>query len=477
MARLLRPCAPGVVLFVLVAVVRGQVPAPVPTASAAGTAAAPAGSGSPEFDALLKQWNELREKLAGLQVDYKSAQAADRPPLAAQFDKVHAEGEALREKLVVAAETAFRAHPQNTVLGTFLSSMAVGLYTADRYEEALRIAETLIAGTFPNKRIYNLAGKAAFDLNDFDKAERYLKIAGDHSALDGRADGLLQYIPAYKPLWKKEQELRAAEAKADDLPRVLLKTSRGEIVLELFENEAPQTVGNFVNLVEKGFYDGLTFHRVLREFMAQGGDPQGNGGGGPGYHIPCECYGPNRRLHFRGALSMAHAGKDTGGSQFFITFLPTWNLDGTAVNPKYVGTPHTVFGRVVSGFEVLPKITRREPARAHSFDGSPSGPSLPADRIIEAKVLRKRAHPYEPKKLPEPGAAGFTPLTTPSATTTPAAAATPTAAASPTAKPAATPPAAAATAAPKPPAAPTGAPKSTAPAASTSPATSPAAPK
>ncbi|OHB73277.1 MAG: hypothetical protein A2V70_20170 [Planctomycetes bacterium RBG_13_63_9] len=174
-----------------------------------------------------------------------------------------------------------------------------------------------------------------------------------------------------------------AEAKADDLPRVLLKTNKGDIEIELFENEAPNTVANFVSLVDGGFYDGLTFHRVLPGFMAQAGCPQGNGHGGPGYLIPCECYEPNHRLHFRGSLSMAHAGKDTGGSQFFLTFLPTSHLDGR----------HTVFGRVVKGLDVLHKIQRRDPEEL----GAPD-----PDKIIEAKVLRKREHAYEPKKVGDP---------------------------------------------------------------------------
>jgi cyclophilin family peptidyl-prolyl cis-trans isomerase len=114
-------------------------------------------------------------------------------------------------------------------------------------------------------------------------------------------------------------------------------------------------------------------------FMAQGGDPTGTGTGGPGYTIPCECYRPDFRVHFRGSLSMAHAGRDTGGSQFFLTFRPTRHLDGQ----------HTVFGRVVKGMDVLAKIQRRDP-------DNPQGPE--PDKIVEAKVVRKRSHPYEPKK-------------------------------------------------------------------------------
>ena len=173
--------------------------------------------------------------------------------------------------------------------------------------------------------------------------------------------------------WAKEKKIREAEAKADDLPRVLLKTSAGDMEIELFENEAPNTVLNFITLVDKGFYNGLKFHRVLPGFMAQGGDPKGDGTGGPGYTIPCECYRPDHRLHFRGTLSMAHAGRDTGGSQFFLTFVPTKHLDGK----------HTVFGRVISGFDVLAKLKRRNP------EDQTVGA---ADTIIEAKVTRKRQH-------------------------------------------------------------------------------------
>ncbi|NLE38694.1 MAG: peptidylprolyl isomerase [Pirellulaceae bacterium] len=174
------------------------------------------------------------------------------------------------------------------------------------------------------------------------------------------------------------------------MPRVRLKTTKGDIVLELFENEAPNTVANFISLVEKGFYDDLTFHRVLERFMAQGGCPEGTGMGGPGYQIPSEAQKPNHRKHFRGSISMAlgSAGDkplhDSGGSQFFITFVPTSSLDGD----------YTVFGRVIEGMDVLHQLRRRNPDEAKD--------TLPApDRIIEANVLRKRDHEYAVKKTGE----------------------------------------------------------------------------
>lgn len=127
-----------------------------------------------------------------------------------------------------------------------------------------------------------------------------------------------------------------------------ITTAKGAIELELFEKAAPKTVENFVALAKKGFYDGLTFHRVINNFMVQGGcpfsktDPKRAGTGGPGYTIPCETK-DNPHKHGTGALSMAHRGPNTGGSQFFITHKPTPHLDGV----------HTVFGKVIKGQDVV----------------------------------------------------------------------------------------------------------------------------
>ncbi len=128
-------------------------------------------------------------------------------------------------------------------------------------------------------------------------------------------------------------------------PRVEMKTNRGTMILELFPKDAPGTVKNFIDLINKGFYNGLTFHRVIPNFVIQGGCPRGDGTGGPGYTIKCEI---NHNKHLRGSLSMAHAGKDTGGSQFFICHSPQPHLDGV----------HTVFGRVVEGLEVVDAIQK-----------------------------------------------------------------------------------------------------------------------
>lgn len=119
------------------------------------------------------------------------------------------------------------------------------------------------------------------------------------------------------------------------------------VVIDLFEEDAPNTVANFEKLIKEGFYNGLTFHRVIPGFVAQGGCPQGTGTGGPGYTIKCEI-NPNK--HQRGTLAMAHAGKDTGGSQFYICYDAQPHLDGV----------HTVFGQVVEGMEHIDALNGSE---------------------------------------------------------------------------------------------------------------------
>jgi cyclophilin family peptidyl-prolyl cis-trans isomerase len=264
----------------------------------------------------------------------------------------------------------------------------------------------LINGGAPEKELYVYGFLCAYITNDYDLAKTYLAKVKETNALQSISDlaergdkvdpqaGLMKIvlhtvsvcfskIDEYRDLWAKESAIRAAEAKADDLPRVKLTTTKGAITIELFENQAPQTVANFLTLVKQGFYNGSPFHRVLPEFMAQGGAKTDEGAGGPGYTIKCECYRPDYRRHFRGTLSMAHAGRDTGNSQFFLTFVPTPHLNGM----------HTAFGRVIEGMEVLGDLQHR--STEHQQDPPK------ADRILKAEVIRDRGHEYKFDKQSE----------------------------------------------------------------------------
>ncbi|MHC4202366.1 MAG: peptidylprolyl isomerase [Planctomycetota bacterium] len=150
------------------------------------------------------------------------------------------------------------------------------------------------------------------------------------------------------------------------MPVVTIKTAKGDMTIELFEDDAPNTVANFISLIEKGFYDGLMFHRVIPNFMIQGGDPTGTGRGGPGYRFADEI--STRKHSGPGVLSMANAGPNTNGSQFFITHRATGHLDGK----------HTVFGRVTKGKDVVNRIAR-------------------GDRMAKVTIVRKRSHKYVPR--------------------------------------------------------------------------------
>lgn len=143
------------------------------------------------------------------------------------------------------------------------------------------------------------------------------------------------------------------------MSRILISTVRGDMVAELYDNETPITTNNFKDLITKKFYDGLAFHRVLPNFVIQGGCPIGNGTGGPGYNIPCEV-NAEKQYHDRGVLSMAHAGRNTGGSQFFICH--------SRDNTSHLDRNHTCFGKVVEGLDVIDLIQQ-------------------GDKIIEISIL------------------------------------------------------------------------------------------
>jgi peptidyl-prolyl cis-trans isomerase B (cyclophilin B) len=128
-----------------------------------------------------------------------------------------------------------------------------------------------------------------------------------------------------------------------------IQTDKGLMVVEFYEADAPGTVANFIKLSKSGYYNGLTFHRVIPDFVVQGGCPDGTGAGGPGYTIKCELTGGNQ-YHDRGVLSMAHAGRDTGGSQFFICH--------NRQNTKHLDRNHTCFGKVVEGVDIVDQIRK-----------------------------------------------------------------------------------------------------------------------
>lgn len=347
-------------------------------------------TGAAAFEKKLDEWKSLLKDMRKIKTQFSIAGEDEKKKFQGQWDSAVAKGNALLPELRKLGQKAYAEAPNEDVqLTRLLVKLATDAIEKDYYEDGYELAKLLIDNECGVPEVYVPAAIGAFVANDYDKAEEYIKLGKEKQVIATKTgvdepSPLVQLVQQfdremtdYREYWEKEQALRKAEGEKDDLPRVKLETTKGTIVIELFENEAPETVGNFVSLVEKKFYDGLNFHRVLPNFMAQGGDPNGDGTGGPGYKIYCECAKPEHRNHFRGTLSMAHAGANTGGSQFFLTFLPTPSLNGK----------HTAFGRVVEGLPVLAELNR----------GQPPVPS--ADKIVKATVVRKRDHAYEPHKV------------------------------------------------------------------------------
>ncbi len=323
----------------------------------AESSAATSSSGDSEnsdLATLIQQWKDLDAELIRKEQEFEATQDPEQQEeIRGQFTSLVEQSEALVERIRAAAMAAFQSNPEDQEAAKRLVGIVMNDAEFGRNNQAVKLGNRLIADGIDGK-LFELAAQA-------------------------------DRLSVYSKELLEELYTRANQAIQNDLPQVRIDTSKGTMVVELFEDEAPNTVANFISLVEAGFYDGLKFHRVIEGFVAQGGDPNGNGSGGPGYSIACECYSPEARRHFLGSLSMAHAGKDTGGSQFFLCLDRTSDLDGR----------HTVFGRVTEGLEVLDKLSRNATMSA-------SIPDAETDTIKKMEVVRKRDHAYVPRKTGDP---------------------------------------------------------------------------
>ena len=185
--------------------------------------------------------------------------------------------------------------------------------------------------------------------------------------------------------------LRAADSPPVQDIRIILHTSKGEIEATLFASKVPMTIANYLNLARQGFYDGLTFHRVISNFMIQGGDPTGTGRGGPGYKFADE-FDDSLRHSKPGIFSMANAGPNTNGSQFFITHVPTPHLDGK----------HSVFGEVTKGQDVVNQITKGDTIiRIEILDPTDALFQAQASNIERWNAVLKNRRPPAPVDQPK----------------------------------------------------------------------------
>ncbi len=353
--------------------------------------AAPAGAAAPdvatEWAGLVKDMETFKETMESLKLRFSKAVGPEKSKISKEASGLVTTFQTKTyPRMTKLAAEVYKLDPENTVAAEL---MLETLFSSNQYPELIKVSETVLKKDPKAQLAANFNGVGKFAEHDFEGAIKVLKAAEVDGILIPQIGGqYLNTAELYIDFWKKEQAIRAKEDAAtgdEQLPIVKLTTTKGDIEILMLENEAPNSVANFISLVEKKFYDGVKFHRVIPSFMAQGGDPNSRdkpelaGQGGPGYTIACECYQDNARKHFAGTLSMAHAGKDSGGSQFFLTHLPTNHLNPAP--DKEIGV-HTVFGRTIKGLDVI---------RALVVD----------DVITSAVVVRKRNHEYTPKTLPD----------------------------------------------------------------------------
>ncbi len=371
------------VRYWMIAVLAWCVTGSLNTASAEDTAP----DVSTEWTGLVKDMETYKENMKGMKLRYSKATASERSKLKKEANGLNTAFQLKTyPRMIELAPQVYKLQPANTVAAELTLQT---LYSKNQYAELIKVSDAVLKIDPKAQLAPNFNGIGRYATHDFEGAMKVLKAAETDGLLIPEFAGkYLDSAELYIEFWKEEQAIQAKEDAATGdalLPIVKLTTSQGEIEILMLENEAPNAVANFISLVEKKYYDGLKFHRVIPAFMAQGGDPNSRDNpeaadsGGPGHTIACECYQKNARRHFAGSLSMAHSGRDTGGSQFFLTHLPTDHLN--PVPGKDMGS-HTVFGRTIKGLDVIRDLEM-------------------GDEITSAVVVRKRNHEYVPVTTPD----------------------------------------------------------------------------
>ena len=358
-----------------------------------------------QFIASTRAWAKTVAGIHEVQIRFHNGSDEQSEALRRQYRQLRAAGRHEYDRALADA-LALVDHQQggSPIVGEFLLHAIATRTQMDWLEGIAQGADLLLQLEVDFPGLYSAAGRGYVVEGEYERARPFLKKAAELAQQEAMEKGdkadmtdpmLLATLDQSHQQWQREQRLRAADAAAGDLPRVLLKTTRGDVVVELFEDQAPNTVANFISLVEQGFYDELPFYQVLEHLYAQTGDPVGDGSGDAGYRIADERDAADARDVFRGSLVMAKLPNaveggtrtvpDTASSQFMIAFLPL-----VAMSEEY-----TVFGRVIEGMPAVATLTRQNPN-----EKSEDRPELPPDRILSAEVIRKRDHAYEVDKLP-----------------------------------------------------------------------------
>ncbi len=363
-----------------------------------------------EFERLLAEWQAQREEVQTQLATIEELPLEELPleERRAFMQRTSKEGDQAFLRLLSAAETAYKRNPDNKKIESYLLLVAYKGLENDQLEEAARVSILLLKHGYDPKVLAQIAGRASLELGHVDDAVKYLTLARE-SGVDLSQIGTkyLDNIEMIRGPIDRENELRSAEALDDDLPRVLLETTRGDIVIELFENEVPNAVANFIFLVEQNFYNDMAFCHVRPEFFSATGCPNDNATGTAGYTIFSEpmhnllsqpdmlanaeqldasdIYGGHQRNHLRGTVSMIAVRPGVFSSQFMICHRYS--------TMTQVDSSQVAVGRVIEGMNVATRLMAISPRLAPK--------NSETDRLIKATVIRKRDHAYRPKTTVE----------------------------------------------------------------------------
>ncbi|MEC9094934.1 MAG: peptidylprolyl isomerase [Planctomycetota bacterium] len=345
--------------------------------------------GEAEFNKQLEDWKKIITELQLLRQEYYLAQKYDESvDLRKKYEATKKSGDQKIREMKLAVAKAYREKPrEGTVYYNFLiNSLTFDLEKTEEQTTAYELAKALNSQPITRSDIARRVGMSLFIHNEYDEAQKLLKyaMARNEAGVEG-FEFQLQLIPRLKPLWEKELKQREKDKKAK-LPRAVFETTKGRFVIELYEDNAPNTVKNFVKLARQGFYNDLDFFYVLPFQFATSGSPNSRLTGSPGYVLPNEGNDPEkRRGNFRGTLCVPALGNDNtnlAGSMFMITFGPY----SEANTSKYCN-----FGRIIEGMEIVDSLNRSEGLDGKAFE------NFTPDKITTVTVENLRDHNYEPE--------------------------------------------------------------------------------
>lgn len=361
----------------------------------------PAGDDSELGKAYLAAFNRFREATVDLnqvQINFHLATDFSQPfrnRINQEWrDKIH-DSNVAKENWIKAASEVYSSDPEKYVtLGETLCEMLLADVELDRMDGWLEAAKAIVnAKKLDREEVLVAAGLVAYANSDFDFTEECINRSQGQNGLPVVKPRYIAEIDSLRQKWVRELEFRRQEAEKNDNPRVELLTSKGRMLVELYEDAAPETVKSFIYLIEAGYFNRKTFFRVEKHVCAQTGCEKGDGTGNAGYTIANESERPDHRDHFRGSLAIALGADaktgqvipESGGAQFYFAFLPMPHLDGK----------HTVFGRVVEGQETMNFFRVMNLSDAEQRKDTSKNPDL----ILSAKVVRKRDTVYRPKVI------------------------------------------------------------------------------